>query len=267
MYEHFCTNTIHPRPHSAAQKQQLLAVLPVAYSLQNWTGCMQSRSYDDSGWVSLAWIRAFELTGDQRFLQRAVGFFEQVATEAWDGVCGGGLWWAGDQAGGGNRYKCAISNELFLVAAMRLHYHHTATHATAAGRYLAWAQKTWRWFKGSGMIVSDGSYVAGGLRNCSCDHTEGFTYNQGVILAGLGLLFSATPTSQPAERASLIASAEAIALGVVRAGSRWLDSAGVLVEPCLVLEYTRGVERRPFFMFLFLCFLCGVKPTPCVFAR
>jgi len=218
---------------AAGQREELLdQVIPSMYQLQNWTGCMDSRSYDDSGWVALAWIRAYEVTSEQRYLDRAMAFFAQVKREAWDDVCGGGLYWAGDKAGGGNRYKNAISNELFLVTAMRLHNH--APNASAAAQYLDWAQREWTWFRTSGMIIQNGSYVAGGLRNCSCDHAEGFTYNQGVILGGIGLLFEATPEDGESEqRAALIDAAEAIALGVVRSGSRWQDAeTGVLLEPC-----------------------------------
>lgn len=82
------------------------------------------------------------------------------------------------------------------------------------------------------MIVNNGSYVAGGLRNCSCDMAEGYTYNQGVILGGVGLLYAATPQYKAETRAELIAAAEGIAMGVVRSGSRWLSESGVLVEPC-----------------------------------
>jgi predicted alpha-1,6-mannanase (GH76 family) len=204
-------------------------VIPKMYKLQNWTGCMQSRSYDDSGWVSLAWIRAYEVSGTKSYLERAMAFFEQVASEAWDDVCGGGLYWAGDKAGGGNRYKNAISNELFLTTAMRLYAH--APNTSVAASYLGWAQREWEWFRSSGMIVN-GSYVAGGLHNCSCDMAEGYTYNQGVILSGLGLLYAATPEHEPESRAELIAAAEGIAMGVVESGSRWLSKNGVLVEPC-----------------------------------
>lgn len=217
---------------AAGQREELVSrVIPRMYKLQNWTGCMESRSYDDSGWVALAWIRAYEVTGERAFLDRAMAFFAQIASEAWDDVCGGGLYWAGDSAGGGNRYKNAISNELFLVTAMRLHNH--APNASIAAEYLHWAQREWAWFQSSGMIIEGGSYVAGGLRgNCTCDFSEGFTYNQGVILGGIGLLFAATPGQNTAQRAALINAAEGIAMGVVRCGSRWQDGAGVLVEPC-----------------------------------
>ena len=62
--------------------------------------------------------------------------------------------------------------------------------------------------------------------------SEGYTYNQGVVLGGLGLLFEATPEHDAERRAQLIATAETIAMGVVRHGSRWLSNNGVLVEPC-----------------------------------
>ena len=145
-------------------------VIPTMYQLQNWTGCMQSRSYDDSGWVALAWIRAYEVTGTPSYLERAMAFFAQVASEAWDNVCGGGLYWAGDKAGGGNRYKNAISNELFLATAMRLYAH--APNSSAAASYLRWAQREWEWFRSSGTFSGEHHYNSIWHRRMHMLHTS-----------------------------------------------------------------------------------------------
>ena len=131
------------------------------FSLENITGILNSKSYDDSGWVTLAWIRAYELTGRREYLERAEQFWLQVMDQAWDNKCGGGLYWAGDTAGGGLRYKNAITNELFIMSSMRLHAH--ANSSASAALYLSWARKTWQWLRSSGMILENGSYVAGGL--------------------------------------------------------------------------------------------------------
>ena len=66
-----------------------------------------------------------------------------------------------------------------------------------------------------------------------CDHSEGYTYNQGVIVGALGLLYSATPAANVSDRIDLLHSAEKIATAVALAnGSRWRHGDGVLREPC-----------------------------------
>ena len=48
--------------------------------------------YDDNAWWALAWIAAFDLTRDQRYLEAARTIFARN-TAAWDDSCGGGLRW------------------------------------------------------------------------------------------------------------------------------------------------------------------------------
>ena len=45
--------------------------------------------YDDEGWWILAWIEAYELTKDDKYLKMARITFADMAT-GWDEVCGGG---------------------------------------------------------------------------------------------------------------------------------------------------------------------------------
>lgn len=67
--------------------------------------------YDDNGWWALAWVTAFDVTRDSRYLDMAQAIFARNAA-AWTGACGGGLIWNTTST-----YKNAITNELFLTLA------------------------------------------------------------------------------------------------------------------------------------------------------
>ncbi|MDB6111749.1 MAG: hypothetical protein JWR69_3499, partial [Pedosphaera sp.] len=155
--------------------------------------------YDDEGWWALAWIRAFDLTGETRYLKMAKTIFADMAG-GWGAHCDGGIWWKKDR-----RYKNAIANELFLLVAVELHQRTPGD--SGPGSYLDWATREWMWFKNSGMINSQ-SLVNDGLnRNCVNNHRTTWTYNQGVILGGLTELYKASGDTNYLNQAIAIADA------------------------------------------------------------
>lgn len=170
---------------------------------------------DDTGWWALAWIRAYDLTGDIRYLQIA----RHDVDFMWgnhDDVCGGGLWWTVNRG-----YKNAISNELFVQAAAEL-----ADRLGSDGSvYLEHAVAVWEWFDASGMINED-LLVNDGLNAGTCRNNldTTWTYNQGVILGGLVALARATGDDTYLERARKLADASTT--------SEDLHVDGVLTEPC-----------------------------------
>ena len=160
--------------------------------------------YDDEGWWALAWIDAYDLTGDENYLTAANDIFQDM-TEAWDDLWGGGIYWSKyngqpDHTGAGSvphgwtgPYKNAIANALFITvaAALSARYQRRNPSGTDHSAYLQWALRGWKWFSsprpdGVAMIneanlVND-SPDSKGVNN----NTESvWTYNQGVILSGL----------------------------------------------------------------------------------
>jgi predicted alpha-1,6-mannanase (GH76 family) len=172
--------------------------------------------YDDDGWWALAWIDAYDVTGNPAYLSMAETIFTAI-TGAWDSTCGGGVWWSTSRA-----YKNAIPNELFLTIAAKLA---NRTSGTASAAYLNWAQQEWTWFKKSGMINAK-SLINDGLNSSNpsaCTNNGGSTwsYNQGVILGGLVELYRAD--NDP----TLLPQAEAIANAAIAN----LAQNGILTDP------------------------------------
>ncbi len=175
--------------------------------------------FDDSGWWALAWIAAYDLTGNTQYLSMAETIFNYIASTGWDtSVCGGGVWWNAART-----YKNAIANELFLAVAAKLA---NRTTGSASAVYLHWAQTEWSWFKASGMI--NGSHLINdGLNStnpaaCVNNNATTWTYNQGVILGGLVELAQADQDS------TLLPQAEDIADAAL---SKLVTGNGVLSEP------------------------------------
>ena len=180
--------------------------------------------YDDDGWWALAWIAAFDLTGEAKYLDLARTLFAGMAA-GWDDVCGGGLWWTRKKT-----YKNAIPNELFLLIAGRLHQR-TASPGHGGSGYLDWALREWQWFSASGLIGPAGLVNDGLTADCTNNGGPAWTYNQGVIIGGLVVLHEITGDGAYLGQADAIAAAALRDLTV---------PPGILAEP----EERRAVGRR-----------------------
>ena len=154
--------------------------------------------YDDDGWWALAWIRAFDLTGDRKYLDKSVTIFNAM-TAGVDGTCKGGLYWSKDHTDGNGHspYKNAIANELFLAVAagLGLRFQKLSRGGPAppeVASYLEWARREWQWFNTIGLInsrhlINDSLTTSedpgGPCRNNGAEPV--YSYNQGVILGAL----------------------------------------------------------------------------------
>lgn len=184
---------------------------------------------DDELWWALAWLRAFDLTSDQRYLRAAQAIVDRLDTQR-AAFCDGGLVWA--QVGADPELRPwaqvnTITNALYLTATAQL-----STRADPAQRagYLARATATETWFtRRAGRALLDRS----GLIN---DHLDQYadtcvlvdeevrwTYNQGALIAGSVALYRATGDRALLDRADTVAAA------ATGAGSPFLTD-GVLNE-------------------------------------
>ena len=194
--------------------QSYLDVISNTFNL-NAAGGFLNDYYDDEGWWALAWIRAYDLTGNIQYLSMAKTIFKDM-TGGWNDHCDGGLGWRKSRPS-----KNAVQNELFLLVAIRLHQRTPGDGG--AGSYFDWAIREWDWFKHSGLINSQNLVYDGLNRNCENNGRTTWTYYQGVFIGGLTDLYKTTGDSNYLAQATAIADATISTL---------IDKHGVLREPC-----------------------------------
>ncbi|HWA93372.1 MAG TPA: glycoside hydrolase family 76 protein [Terracidiphilus sp.] len=171
--------------------------------------------YDDEGWWALAWIDAYDLTGNKQYLDTAESIFHNMTT-GWDNTCGGGIWWSKKRT-----YKNAIANELFLSVAA--HLANRVADPDQSKAYLKWARREWKWFRHTGMIEQDHLISDGLDSSCKDNHKTKWSYNQGVILGGLSELSHKTGKKKLLRTAQKTADAAMVKLA---------DKNGILHDPC-----------------------------------
>lgn len=176
-------------------------------------GSFRADSTDDTGWWALAMVRMYDLTGNQTYLNYAI-LDEEYMHDYWDDTCGGGIIWDIPNLS----YKNAISNELYITLAAGLH-----NRIADDAMYLNRSLEAWEWFNSSGMINAQKLINDGLSDECVNNNDTVWSYNQGVILAGLVELYAATSNN------SYITTARTIADAALNSS---LVVDGILTEPC-----------------------------------
>lgn len=186
-----------------------------------------SRSTDDSEWWALAWIDAYDLTGNQAYLNEAVTIANYVST-LWDGTCGGGVWWDREKT-----YKNAITNGLYVRLTAALHNRISGDTA-----WRGKATTAWNWFLASGMVNGSNLVNDGLTSGCANNGGTVWSYNQGLAIGAGVEVYRATgdPNVLAATRR----------LGDAAVSSPALVTNGVLTESCDTLSTECDDNQKQF---------------------
>lgn len=203
-----------------------------------------SRAIDDSAWWGLAWVAAYDHTGDQRYLAMATTIANYVY-QYWDpGTCGGGVWWDRERT-----YKNAVTNGLYLRLAASIHRRTPGD--------TVWLERTRTaatWYLNSGLINSSNLVNDGLTQDCRNNGQTVWTYNQGLAIGGLVEAWRATGDSTLLDAARRLADAAITGLTV----------DGILTESCDIGSNTCDDNQKQFkgVFSRYLADLAAVTGTP-----
>ncbi|OAA38637.1 glycosyl hydrolase [Metarhizium rileyi] len=185
--------------------------------------------YDDEGWWAMGLIRAYDVTEDEGYLEKAVEIFKDM-TAGGETHCRGGIYWSKDR-----KYVNAIANELYLTVAASL-----ATRIPGNRTYAEIATKQWHWFQKSGMINGQHLINDGLDANCKNNGLQTWSVNQGVILGGLVELSNGALLE-----GDVLETARTLAKAAIK---RLSNKDGILVEidKCETTTATCGFDGKQF---------------------
>jgi predicted alpha-1,6-mannanase (GH76 family) len=147
--------------------------------LERNDGGWPNKFYDDMEWMAIAWLRAFYVTGEERYKQAALILWEDIKT-GWNDHMGGGIAWRKPQLD----YKNTPANAPAVILAARLY------RAFGEPTDLAWAVIIYEWLT-KNMVDPATGFVWDGMNRLgdgAIDKHWKFTYCQGVYIgAGLEL--------------------------------------------------------------------------------
>jgi hypothetical protein len=173
-----------------------------------------SRAVDDAAWWGIAWVQAYDLTGEVKYLTEATTIATYV-NGFWDtSTCGGGVWWDRERT-----YKNAVTIGLYVRLAAALH-NRIAGDTTWRTR----AVTGWNWFNRSGLINASGLVNDGLTGSCGNNGGTVWTYNQGLAIGAAIEVYRATGDATVLTAGRRLADA-ATTSGVLAPG-------GILTEAC-----------------------------------
>ncbi|KAF7335109.1 Glycoside hydrolase family 18 protein [Mycena venus] len=208
--------------------EQVEYPFPDGSSGPNWNNLFKNlgepASYDDALWTSIMFFKLGDGMGNnQDYYKFGAGILAYVKNNALDTTSkcqpGSGVWWNSDR-----NYKNTVTNGLFLLA------NGLAFERLNDNMFRQDALDTWGWLSASGLRGTDGIWrdgISWDSKAQSCSLSGGiYSYNQGTIPAGLGLLYKITGGTN----ADYLTDAE-LTINAVFSGAQGLTTNGILREP------------------------------------
>jgi predicted alpha-1,6-mannanase (GH76 family) len=165
-----------------------------AYSQFVWENVKYDNGwiYDDMMWWVISLGRAYEITNNQEYLDKAIKGFDFVWEESYDEENGGMIWsWKADG-------KVAAINYPTVIGAMELY------KITGEEAYLEKAKEIYKWADDN-LFQEESGRVADHKVGNNPPGFEDYTYNQGTCIGASVMLYKATGDSDYLDKAILAA--------------------------------------------------------------
>lgn len=166
------------------------------------------RYYDDNAWLVLALAEVYELTKDQKYLDRAIATYKFVVS-CEDEKLDGGLYWRENFL----TSKNTCTNAPAIASALRLH------QLTKEPQYLETAQRLYKWVN-SKLQDTDGLYWDNIQMDGKIDRRK-YTYNSALMIRSNCLFAEITGDKKYLEEAKRIAAS---------AEKEWVRGNGAIAD-------------------------------------
>ena len=179
----------YDRTHSDATRRMIREAVSgfVNYHGSDWT---TNKYNDDIMWMTIAFARAYQDTGDRADRAFAKYNFDAVYARGCDNVLGGGMYWTTDKAG---KHAC-VNGPAAIAACLLCRIYDDRS-------YLAKAEALYTWERGA-LFTTNGA-IHDNMRINGRVARKVFTYNEGTFIGAADLLWKLTGDTNYLADASL----------------------------------------------------------------
>jgi Predicted glycosyl hydrolase len=171
---------------SPSYQRMVVDLLAGARSLygRNW---LKRTWNDDIMWMVIAYLRAYQITGNKQYLAVAKQNFDGTYARGWSNDLGGGLWWTT-----ANTQKNVTTNCPAAIAACLLYHslHDQSYLQKAIGLY-GWVRAN-LYDPSSGIVRDSITVSSAGAGQSTVMDPSVLSYNQGTFIGAADLLHAAT---------------------------------------------------------------------------